>query len=323
MRKLSPTMTDQVGATSEVCMTSPYKAEPRSMKLRPPKWNWPGFILMLPALVFMTLFVFIPTVYVIYLSGFKWNLLSATPKFVGLKNYVELFSSPDFRESLWNTLFFSGGMMVISLPLGLLLAVLLDQKLKGTNFYRTVLFSPYVVPLVGSGLVWTLLYNKDYGLVNRVLSLLHIAGPDWLCSAGYALPAVLMMSVWQYLGYYMLIFLSGLQSVPDAIKEAAAVDGAGRWSTFRHVTLPSLAPSIVFAMVVCLIQSFQTFDQVYVMTGGGPNNATSTLVYYIYNEGFQMFNIGKATAASVLLLVLLSVLTWLQVKMSNRWVVEE
>lgn len=315
---LNPGMTDQIHTP----FVPPTTVKSLQAKMRTPRWNWPAVILILPALGFLTLFVFLPTVYVIYLSGFKWNLLSAMPTFVGLQNYVELFSSPGFRESLSNTIFFALGMLLISLPLGLFLAILLDRKLKATNVYRTVLFSPYVIPLVGSGLVWTLLYNKDYGIVNKVLSLFHVSGPDWLGSAGYALLAVLVMSVWQYLGYYMLIFLAGLQSVPEALKEAAAVDGGGRWHTFRHVTLPSLAPTIFFATVVCLIQSFQTFDQVYVMTDGGPDNATSTLVYYIFNQGFQMYNIGQATAASVLLLVLLSVLTWIQVKVHKRWEVE-
>ena len=285
--------------------------------------TWSAWMLTLPALLFITMFVFLPAIYVVYLSFFKWNLLSVHMKFVAFTNYVQLFISPDFRQSLMNTVVFTAGMLFFSLPLGLWLAVLLNRKLRGTHFYRTVLFSPYVIPLVGSGLVWTLLYSKDYGLVNMALSWFHIHGPDWLGSPGYALVAVVIMSVWQYTGYYMLIFLAGLQSVPDALKEAAAVDGAQRWQVFRSVTLPSLAPSIVFAVIVCSIQSFQVFDQVYVMTGGGPDNATSTLVYYIYNEGFQMFNIGRATAASVILLVLLSLLTLVQVKMSNKWVVEE
>lgn len=314
---LSHTITGHRGSTA---LSSPTTAH--HVKIRRPKWNWSGMVFILPAFVFLSLFVFVPTLYVFYLSGFKWNLLN-TPKFVGLQNYLQLMESSGFRQSLSNTVWFSGGMLVISLPMGLLLAVLLDRKLKATNFYRTVLFSPYVLPLVGSGLVWTLLYNKDYGLVNKVLSVFHVAGPDWLGTSGYALAAVLVMSVWQYLGYYMLIFLAGLQSVPDALKEAAAVDGGGRWNTFRHVTLPSLGPTILFAVVICLIQSFQTFDQVYVMTGGGPDNATSTLVYYIFNQGFQMNNIGHATSASVILLILLSVLTWLQMKVGQRWEAEE
>jgi ABC-type sugar transport system permease subunit len=273
-------------------------------------------------MIFLLIFTFVPAVYVVYLSLFKWNLLSVDLKFVGLANYIHMFQSSDFHQALVNTIVFSIGMVAISLPLGLLLAVLVDLGLRGTRLYRTVLIGPYVVPLVGSGLVWTLLYNPNYGFINQVLHKFHIPAPDWLGTHGYALLAVLIMSVWQYLGYYMVIFLGGLQSVSESLKEAAGVDGANRWQTFWHVTLPSLAPSLVFAFVVCTIQSLQTFDQVYVMTGGGPDGATSTLVYYIYHQGFEMYNIGTAAAASVVLLLLLAILTWVQVKFSNRWVME-
>ena len=285
--------------------------------------EWSGWFFVLPAMLFILIFIFVPVVYVVYLSLLKWNLLSNNPQFVGLENYIHMFQSPDFRQAFSNTILLSLGMVVLSLPLGLLLAVLVDMGLRGTRVYRTILFGPYVVPLVGSGLVWTLLYNPHYGFINLALAKLHIHAPDWLGSEGYALLAVLIMSVWQYMGYYMIIFLGGLQNVSHSLKEAAAIDGANHRQTFFHITLPALAPSLVFAFVVCTIQSFQTFDQVYVMTGGGPDGASSTLVYYIYHQGFEMYRVGTSTAASVVLLVMLSVLTWVQVKFSNRWVVEE
>lgn len=284
---------------------------------------WSGWLFVLPSMVFIVIFIFIPAVYVVYLSLLRWNLLSANPKFVGLSNYVHMFQAPDFHQAFINTVIFSIGMIVISLPIALLLAVLVDMGLRGTRFYRTVLFGPYVVPLVGSGLIWALMYNPNYGFINQLMSKFHLHGPNWLGSQGYALVAVLIMTVWESLGYYMIIFLGGLQSVSHSLKEAAAIDGAKAWQVFKSVTLPALAPSIVFALIICTIQSFQTFDQVYVMTGGGPDGASSTLVYYIYNQGFEMYNIGMATAASVVLLVLLALLTWIQIRLSNRWVVEE
>lgn len=274
-------------------------------------------------MAFIVIFIFAPAVYTIYLSLLKWNLLSIHGQFVGLANYKNMFLAPDFRQSLTNTILFTVGMLVISLPVGLLLAVLVDMGLKGTRAYRTILFGPYVVPLVGSGLVWTLMFNPTYGFVDQFLSALGINGPDWLGTQRFALLSVLIMSIWQFIGYYMIIFLGGLQGVPDSLKEAAGLDGANRWQAFKTVTLPALSPSIVFAFVVCTVQSFQTFDQVYVMTGGGPDGATSTLVYYIYHQGFEMYNVGTASAASVVLLILLGLLTWVQVKFTNRWVVEE
>lgn len=285
--------------------------------------EWSGWWFAFPAMIFILIFVFIPAVYVVYLSLLKWNLLSSNPKFVGLSNYIQMFQSTDFRQAFSNTILLTVGMVVLSLPIGLLLAVLVDMGLRGTRIYRTILFAPYVVPLVGSGLVWTLLYNPRYGFLDLALAKLHLPAPDWLGSQGYALLAVLIMSVWQFMGYYMIIFLGGLQNVSRSLEEAAAMDGASYRQRFFHITLPALAPSIVFAFVICTIQSFQTFDQVYVMTGGGPDGASSTLVYYIFHQGFEMYRIGTSTAASVVLLVLLSLLTWVQVKFSNRWVIEE
>lgn len=285
--------------------------------------EWSGWWFAFPAMIFILIFVFIPAVYVVYLSLLKWNLLSSNPKFVGLSNYIQMFQSTDFRQAFSNTILLTVGMVVLSLPIGLLLAVLVDMGLRGTRIYRTILFAPYVVPLVGSGLVWTLLYNPRYGFLDLALAKLHLPAPDWLGSQGYALLAVLIMSVWQFMGYYMIIFLGGLQNVSRSLEEAAAMDGASYRQRFFHITIPALAPSIVFAFVICTIQSFQTFDQVYVMTGGGPDGASSTLVYYIFHQGFEMYRIGTSTAASVVLLVLLSLLTWVQVKFSNRWVIEE
>ncbi|RIV26133.1 sugar ABC transporter permease [Alicyclobacillaceae bacterium I2511] len=278
---------------------------------------------MAPALFFLTLFVFVPIIYVVYLSFYKSNLLSPHPTFVWLQNYVDLFHSENFLQAFHNSVFLGVGMLLLSLPLGLVFASLLNMKLQGSQVYRTLLFSPYVMPLVGSGLVFTLLFNTDDGLVNHMLTALSLPAVNWLGSSHTALFSILVLSVWQYTGYYMLIFLAGLQNVPQPLVEASQVDGAGRGQTFLHVTLPALSPSLFFAMVVCLIQSFQVFDQVYVMTGGGPDGASTTLTYYIFEKGFQMFQMGPAAAASVFLLVVLAVLSLLQVYISRRWVVDE
>ncbi|QSO46507.1 carbohydrate ABC transporter permease [Alicyclobacillus mengziensis] len=276
-----------------------------------------------PAMFFITVFIFVPAVYVVYLSLLHWNLLSSHPKFVGLRNYLYLFHDSNFHTALINSGIVSAAMVFIALPIGLGLATLADLGLRGTPVYRTIIFSPYVIPLVASGLIWSLLFNGSTGLVNAVLHLFGIAGPNWLGTSPYALISVIVVTVWQFTGYYMLIFLGGLQGVPAALKEAARVDGAGTWRVFRSITLPALSPSIFFAVVVCIIQSLQTFDQVYVMTEGGPDGSTTTLVYYIFEQGFGMYNIGPATAASVVLLVILAVLTFVQLRVSQRWVVEE
>ncbi|WEG13508.1 sugar ABC transporter permease [Pullulanibacillus sp. KACC 23026] len=281
--------------------------------------HWP---FLLPAMFFITVFVFVPAIYVIYLSLLNWNLLSSTPKFVGLKNYAFLFHDTYFLTALRNSGLVSASMVVVALPLGLGLALLADMGLKGTRVYRTIIFTPYVIPLVASGLIWSLLFG-DSGLINHLLGLFGISGPKWLGTQPYALISIMVVTIWQFTGYYMLIFLGGLQGVPMVLKEAARVDGAGNWGVFKTVTLPSLTPSLFFAVVVCIIQSLQTFDQVYIMTKGGPDGSTTTLVYYIFQQGFGMYNIGPATAASVILLLILGFLTFIQLRVSQRWVVEE
>jgi len=282
-----------------------------------------GWLFILPGLLALTIFLFIPAGYVLFLSFQRWNLVSANPQFVGFHNYLHLLSAPDFQQAIANTFWFGFFLIIILLPLGLFLAVLLDMGLKGTRIYRTILFAPYVVPLVASGLAFSLMYNQNFGLINQVLALFHIAGPDWLGTSTYALPSVIAMTIWQYLGYYVIIFLAGLQNVAHALKEAAAMDGAGARQTFWHVVLPSITPSLFFAFIICTIQAFQTFDQVYAMTQSGPAGATSTLVYYIFMQGFQMYNIGTASAASIVLLLFLALLTWLQITLGRKWVVYE
>lgn len=283
-----------------------------------------GWMFVAPALAFLAAFVFIPAGYVLFISFEHWNLLDmAPPHFAGLVNYAHLLHSQNFLQAVANTFWLSLGLIVIAVPVALLTAVLVDLGLRGSNVYRAILFAPYVLPLVASGLAWTWIYNANYGLVNQILALARIQGPNWLGSNRFALPAVIVTTAWQFLGYYMLIFLSGLQGVPQTLKEAAAVDGAGHWETFWRVTFPSLTPTLLFVLVVSSIQSLQTFDQVYVMTDGGPAGATATLVYYIYQAGFQMSDIGVAAAASVVLLLFLAALTWIQLRLSRLWVVYE
>jgi len=300
---------------------APRKAFRRAHNMRLLITDATGWLFILPSLLALTVFLFIPAGYVLFLSFQRWNLISANPQYVGLHNYVHLLNAPDFQQSIINTFWFGFFMIIILLPLGLLLAVLLDMGLKGTKIYRTILFAPYVVPLVASGLAFSLMYNQSFGLIDQILALFHISGPDWLGTSTLALPSVLAMTIWQYLGYYVIIFLAGLQNVAHALREAAAVDGANARQTFWHVVLPSITPSLFFAFIICTIQAFQTFDQVYVMTQGGPAEATSTLVYYIYEQGFQMYNIGTASAASIVLLLFLALLTWFQVRLGRKWVV--
>ncbi len=279
-----------------------------------------GMAMLSPALIVLGAFVFFPVLYVAYLSLTSWDLISPAPKFVGFQNYLDLAQSGDFLAALVRTAVFSGATAAIMLPAALFLAVLLNQEFKGRSIYRTVLSSPYVVPLVGSSVVWLWLYNPNYGLINYVLGLFGISGPAWLQSSSTALLSVIIASAWQYVGYYTLLFLVGLQSIPVELYEAARMDGAGSWTEFKSITVPLLTPTILFASTVSVLQSFQVFDQIYVLTGGGPANSTTTLVFYLYQQGFQFFHIGTASAVSVFMLLSLVTFTTLHLRFSRRWV---
>jgi len=276
--------------------------------------------MLAPALTVLGTFVFFPVVYVIFLSFTDWDLISPDKQFVGMKNYLDLARSEEFRAVLLRTVIYSGVTAAITLPLALLLAVFLNQKFRGRNIYRTVLSSPFAVPLVGSAVIWLWLYDPSYGLINYLLGLLGIQGPAWLESSSTALLSVIIVSVWHYVGYYALLFLVGLQNIPAELYEAARIDGAGSWSEFWNITLPLLSPTILFASTVSVIQSFQVFDQVYVLTGGGPADSTTTLIFYLYEQGFQFFHIGIASAVSVFLLLSLLIFTVLHLHFSRRWV---
>lgn len=277
-------------------------------------------LMLAPALTVLTVFVFFPVVYVIFLSFTDWDLISPDRRFVGMDNYVDLALSEEFRAVLVRTVVYSAATAMITLPLALVLAVFLNQKFRGRNVYRTILSSPFAVPLVGSAVIWLWLYDPSYGLINYLLGLVGVQGPNWLENSSTALLSVIIVSVWHYVGYYALLFLVGLQNIPAELYEAARIDGAGKWSEFWRITLPLLSPTVLFASTVSVIQSFQVFDQVYLLTGGGPADSTTTLIFYLYEQGFQFFHIGVAAAVSVFLLLSLIIFTILHMHFSRRWV---
>jgi ABC-type sugar transport system permease subunit len=304
-------------------MTAALKKGASAKRRRKPLSSRPSLVaalMLAPALTILTAFVFFPVVYVVFLSFVDWDLISPDREFVGVDNYVDLASSGEFRAVLVRTVVYSAATALITLPLALLLAVFLNQKFRGRNIYRTILSSPFAVPLVGSAVIWLWLYDPSYGLINYLLSLVGIRGPTWLESSSTALLSVIIVSVWHYVGYYALLFLVGLQNIPTELYEAAKIDGAGRWGEFWNITLPLLSPTVLFASTVSVIQSFQVFDQVYVLTGGGPADSTTTLIFYLYEQGFRFFHIGTASAVSVFLLVSLIIFTVVHMRLSRRWV---
>jgi multiple sugar transport system permease protein len=277
-----------------------------------------------PALLLLGGFFFLPVLVAFGLSFTDWDLYAladpANVRFVGLDNYLELFRLPLFWQALGNTVYFAvvGGLLAMAVALGL--ALLLHSKLaRWTTFYRTALFSPVVTTLVAVAVVWRYLLHTRYGFVNYLLGTVGIEPIDWLGDPSWSIPAILLLATWKNFGYNMLLFLAGLQAIPEELYEAARIDGASSWAEFRHVTLPMLRPTFAFVGILTLVGYLQLFAEPYVMTQGGPVQSTVSIVYLMYDEGFKWWNMGFASAVAFVLLTLILVLTRLQF----RWVGRE
>jgi multiple sugar transport system permease protein/sn-glycerol 3-phosphate transport system permease protein len=282
-----------------------------------------SWLFLSPALIAVLLFLILPAVYVTYISLFQSTIVNPTNRYIGLANYGSLLRSASFGNAMIHTIVLAVGVTIVVVSMGLALAVQLDKNLRGTRAFRVIFFLPYVFPLVSSGLAFMWLLQPQYGLLDSLLTRLGLPAVNWLGNVHTALLMVIAVTIWEYLGFYMLIFLGGLQAVDVNIKEAAAVDGATNRTIFWRVVIPSISPSLFFALVISVVQAFQAFDQIYIMTQGGPVTATTTLTYYIYTQGFQFFNMGKASAVAVLLLILLTGLTFLQFLLGKKWVVTD
>jgi multiple sugar transport system permease protein len=253
------------------------------------------------------------------LSFTRWDLLSPA-EFVGLQNYEKMFTrDPLFWQALKVTAIYTIFYVPIELAGGLLLAMIMNQKLRFRNAFRTIYYLPSVLPGVAFVVLWMWILNPNAGLLNTLLSYVGIDGPRWLADPDWALPALLMMSLWG-LGRSMVIYLAGLQGIPVHLYEAAAIDGAGRWQAFRKITLPMLTPTIFFTLVLSIISTFQTFTSAFVATDGGPLDSTLFYVLYLYRQAFQFFNMGYASALAWVLFVVILALTLIIVRSSDRWV---
>jgi len=274
---------------------------------------------LLPNFIGFIIFTGIPIVYSFGLSFTEWDLLSV-PKFIGFNNYSTLIQDKEFWLSLRNTLKFIVGYLPLVMATALGIALLLNKKIKMKTFFRAAYFIPVVTSWVAVSLIWKWLLNPSYGLVNYGLSLLGITGPAWLQDPAWAMPSIIITSVWKDIGFIMVMFLAGLQGIPETYYEAAEIDGAGPLRKFWNITLPLLAPTTFFAFVISLINSFQVFDQVLIMTNGGPAGSTTVLVQQIYNNAFRYYKMGYAAAISWILFLLVFVVTYIQIKLQKRWV---
>lgn len=284
-------------------------------------WRKAGWVLffLLPSLAGVLLFTAGPVVASLGLSLYAWDLLTP-PRFVGLENFARLARDPDFVAAFLHTLGFIVGYLPLVMVLALGIALLLNRPLRWMALYRTAFFLPVISSWVAVALLWKWLFNPQFGLVNEMLGLVGISGPAWLYSPDWAMPAIVITSVWKDLGFVAVLYLAGLQAIPGEYYEAAALDGAGAWDRFRNITLPLLTPTTFFVLVISLINSFQVFDQVYVMTGGGPAGATTVLVERIFANAFQYGKMGYASAMSWVLFALVFVVTVVQMRLQRRWV---
>lgn len=288
------------------------------------RWRWrqalEGYLFASPWIIGFVTFTAGAMLYSVWMSFQRWNILTP-PEFVGIGNYERaLFRDPLFWKCLGNTAYYSFVSVPLRLTIALLLALLLNQQVKGLAFFRTIFYLPSIVTGVATAMLWLLLLNPDVGGINYVLRSLGVARPPgWLTDEKWAMPGLILMSLWS-VGTMMLIFLAGLQSVPDELQDAALVDGAGSWCRFRHVTLPLLTPTLFFNLVISVIASFQVFTQTYIMTGGGPANATLTYMLYLYRNAFEYFKMGYASALAWILFFILLGLTALIFRSSAFWV---
>jgi sn-glycerol 3-phosphate transport system permease protein len=271
---------------------------------------WLGYALVGPSLALFGLVYLYPVAYSAYVSVFEWDLM--TPKrYVGLANYRELWSA-EFAEVLVNTAAYSGGVVVLTMALGLALALALNRRGSLAALLQGSIFTSYIVSWVAVSLLWIWMLDPQYGLVTYLLRLCGLRPVNWLGNPGLALWTLVLVTVWKTVGYPMVIYLAGLQAIPGDLYEAAALDGAGGWHRFRHITWPLLTPTTLFLLVTLTIASFQGFDIVKIMTQGGPVTSTMIYVYWIYEQAFQYFKLGKASAGVVVFFVLIVLLTLAQ-----------
>ncbi|MBX3000707.1 MAG: sugar ABC transporter permease [Caldilineaceae bacterium] len=276
-----------------------------------------AYVFLAPAFLGLLVFTFLPFFASLYFSFTQYNVLSP-PQWIGLGNYERLINSQVFWIALRNVSYYTLGTLIPKMILGLTFAILLNQALRGVAFFRAAFYAPVVTSMVAVSIAWLWIYHPNSGLLNQFLTWLGLPRQLWLLDKNLALPSLMLMGIWKYAGISMVIYLAGLQGIPESYYEAADIDGANGWNKFFYITLPLLAPASFYIFLTTAISSFQVFEQMYVLTQGGPGFATTSVVYEIYGEAFQRFRMGYASAMAFVLFIIILILTLISFKFGNR-----
>ena len=277
-----------------------------------------AWLFILPALLGTVIFILIPVICSFALSFTEWDLLNPI-KFVGINNYKSLFQSEIFYKILTNTFVFAISTSIFGVIIPLILANILNNRIRGHEFFKTAYFLPFITPMIVIGIIWSWIFDPNIGLLNKIINL----NINWLYDSNFAMSALIFVSVWKLIGYNMIIFLSSFSSIPNSVFEAAKIDGASNIDTFVQVTIPLLSPTIFFVVIITTISSFQVFDLIYLMTQGGPLDSTNVLVYSIYKYAFEYFEVGTASALAYILFAIILVLTLIQWSLRKKIVYNE
>ncbi|MGE7884894.1 carbohydrate ABC transporter permease [Bacillus sp. NPDC094077] len=275
---------------------------------------------LIPVGIPLILFWIIPNFISLGISFTDWDFMTNDFNFVGLENYFNLFTQDSFMQALLNTFYFGIGTVIPTIALGLGFALFFRKKFRGSALYQLMIFSPWVTPTIAVSIVWSLLYEPQFGVINKVLNFFGIPGLDWLQSSQTAMLAVIIMTVWKLVGWTMIFYIGALEKVPDSLYEAASIDGANSWQKFRYVTLPMVSSTTFFLVVVNTISSVQAYDQIKILTQGGPSGSTRTLLYLFFQQGFEQFDMGSATAIAFIILIITILLSVINKIIGDKWV---
>lgn len=307
---------DLVGTTGGVGPLARARSAVRHLRREQVRW---GIVFVLPSILFFLVFVTYPVVYSFYLGFHDWNPLDPEPTYVGLDNYVELITSPSFLRTLLNTVVFVLGSVTLMVVGAIAFALALNQGVRGLSAFRGIYYSPVVTSFVATAVIWLWLFDPQFGIINQTLGAIGLPRPGWTADRFWAMPTVILTFVWREVGYFTVIYLAGLQGIPEELKEAARIDGANPRQVFWNITLPLLIPTTIFVLVIGTLRAMQnSFAVIWIMTAGGPVGATNVLVVYMFQYAFEFFRLGYASAVSWFIFVVVFSLTLLQFRFIGR-----